>query len=186
MPAAYAYVFWHWPRPDVSPEEHEARLAAFLLSLNSAHPPGFVEALSFRVDSLPWGPRRGRMYEDWYLVEDFGALGLLNDAAVSGDTRRPHDEVAKDYLKGAGSIFKSVSGNIDLRDSHFATWIEKPIGPSYESFYTDLARNLSGAKSDLWRRQMVLGPSSQFCVHSSEALKLPNSLRPISAKIQII
>jgi len=186
MPASMAYVFWHWSRPEVAADSHEERLAAFLLSLNSLKPPGFIEALSFRVDSLPWGPQHSKMYEDWYLVEDFAALGTLNDAAVSGETRRPHDEVAKDYLKGAGSIFKSVSGDIDLRDSQFATWIEKPIGPSYESYYAEVGKNTNGTRSDLWRRQMVLGPSSQFCVHSSESLKLPNSFRPISAKMQMI
>ena len=186
MPDELAYVFWHWPRPEIRKELYETKLAAFLHSLNSVKPAGFVEALSFRVDSLPWGPPSDNFYEDWYVVENFSALGPLNDAAVAGETQRVHDSIAKDYMKGAGGIFKPIKRNLRLHEARFATWIEKAIGPSYESFYEETARSVGDRKTDLWRRQMVLGPSPQFCVHSDEVLDLPPSFRPVTSKLELI
>ena len=73
MPDQLAYVFWHWPRPEIPKASYETKLAAFLHSLNLEKPIGFIEALSFRVGSLPWGPQRDNFYEDWYVVENFSA-----------------------------------------------------------------------------------------------------------------
>ena len=47
MPDQLAYVFWHWPRPEIAKESYETKLVAFLNSLNSKKPDGFVEALAF-------------------------------------------------------------------------------------------------------------------------------------------
>jgi hypothetical protein len=181
-----AYVFWHWPRPGVTASSYEARLAGFQRALAAGRPVGLIEAASFRVDALPWAPRTAAVYEDWYLVEDFAALEALNQAAVGGEARAPHDSVAKDYLKGAGGILRMVSGDLRPEDARFATWIEKPVGPSYQSYYEELAKSTSGRRTALWRRQMVLGPSPQFCVHSEEALSLPAALRPVASGLRIV
>jgi hypothetical protein len=186
MAAPLAYVFWHWPRPEIPAEAYETKLASFLRSLNTARPLGLIEAMSFRVDALPWAAQRGGLYEDWYVVEDFSALGALNDAAVSGDSRGPHDSIAMDYMKGAGAIFKTINESLQLRDSRHATWVEKPIGPSYQSYYDELARAVGSRRTDLWRRQMVLGPSPQFCVHSEDALEVPENFRPITSTLRRI
>lgn len=185
MPDRFAYVFWHWPRPEILRESYEVKLASFLRALREDKASGVVEALSYRVEALPWGPQGAGLYEDWYVVESFSALGGLNDAAVSAAMQSPHDAIAKDYMKGAGGIFKSIKGDT-LQRACFATWVEKPIGPSYQSYYDEVAGLTSGKNSDLWRRQMVLGPSPQFCVHSEEALELPAKLRPFSSKVQRI
>ncbi len=186
MSAPIAYVFWHWPRPGIPAEEYESKLGSFLRVLSEEKPVGLIEALSFRVDALPWSPQRGSLYEDWYVVEGFSSLGALNEAAVGGETRGPHDSIAKDYLKGAGGILKAIGGELSLREARYATWIEKPIGPSYQSYYQEVAGVVGNRRSDLWRRQMVLGPSPQFCVHSEEALQIPENLRPIRSKLDLV
>jgi hypothetical protein len=154
--------------------------------LNSEKPEGFVEALSFRVDALPWGRQGGSTYEDWYVVDSFGALGALNDATVTGKVKESHDPIAKDYMKGAGGVLRLIQGNLRLRDGRFATWIEKSIGPLYRSYYDDVAGIVGGRSTALWRRQMVLGPSPQFCVHSEEPLEFPPSFRPIKLKLEMV
>jgi len=181
-----AYVFWHWPRPEVALRDYETKLASFMRSLNGARPSGLVEALSFRAEAVPWSPAPGRTYEDWYIVESFHALGVLNDAAVEGETKEPHDSIAKDYQKGAGGILRLVMGDFEPSLARYSTWIEKPIGPPYRSYYGEVSKALGDRKSDLWRRQMVLGPCPQFCVRSAEDLDLPASFRPTVSRLEPI
>ncbi len=184
MTEQYAYVFWHWPRSTVSSNSYESKLSQFLHSLASSKTRGLIDVGSFRVSSLPWGPSGANLYEDWYVVEDFASLGNLNDAATSGMTRQPHDSIAQDYMKGAGGVFKWIDGELDLHEARVATWVEKPIGPTYQSYYDAVRHGVGDAKTDLWRRQMVLGPSPQFVIHSERELKLPANLKPIVSRLQ--
>ena len=186
MATDLAYVFWHWPRPGVTVGVYKRKLGSFQSSLRAGRPDLVADLLSYRVDSLPWGPRASPLFEDWYLVEDFSALGSLNDAAVAGSTKRFHDSVAGDYLKGAGGVFERVLGSIPLREARYATWIEKTVGIPYQSYYEEVKELLGETKSDLWRRQMVLGPSPQYCVHSIEPLNFPENFRPFGAKIRAV
>ena len=186
MAPLMAYVFWHWPRPEISLELYERKLVLFQNTLTSSEPDGLVEALSFRVNGLPWGPKEGKAYEDWYVLRDFAALGTINEFAVSGESREPHDSIAKDYMKGAGGVFKLITGDLRLREARFETWVEKQVGPSYQSYYEEVGRHADWMHSDLWRRQLVLGPSAQFCIHSDGPLNLPATFRPVTTKIELV
>jgi hypothetical protein len=126
-----------------------------------------------------FGTKTGISWKTW-------DLGPLNEAVVEGETGVHHNLIAKDYMKGAGGIFKLIRGRSLVREARFVTWIEKPVGPSYEVYYEEVTRAVGSKRMDLWRRQMVLGPSPQFCVHSEEALDLPVNLKPITSKLRII
>lgn len=58
---------------------------------------------------------------DWYLVHDFGALGLLNEAAVSTSRAAPHDAAAAVAAGGAGGLYGLRHG-ATLRQPQHAHW----------------------------------------------------------------
>jgi hypothetical protein len=132
-----AYVFWHRPRHDVPAAEYEARLREFLARLE-------VPAASFRLDTLPFGTGGG--YEDWYLVEDWSALGVLNRAAVTGRPGPAHDAVADLAEAGWGGVYALVRGPAEPPAG--ARWADRPGDDA----------------PAVWRRQLVLGPAPEFCL----------------------
>jgi hypothetical protein len=151
-----AYVFWHWPSPTVEAARYAEALAAFHRSLGASPPPGMRGSRVFEIEAAPWVPV-ARAWEDWYFVDDFAALGALNDAAVSGARRAPHDAAAQLAAGGHGGVYRLLTA---LRDPSVprTRWFSKPAGLAYPDF---LARLPEG---ELWQRQMVLGPAPEFCI----------------------
>ena len=167
-----AYLFWHEPRPGVDPERYVARLQAFHQALKTAPPPSFVRSWSVRLDDAPWGDG-GPRYEDWYLVEDWAALGTLNAAAVRAPREDAHDAIATLATNGAGGLYALQHGALD-GPARWAGWVTKPPGAPYETFEPDLraAVDQSGGGAVL-RRQMVLGPAPEYAVLAPDAPDLP-------------
>ena len=169
-----AYVFWHRPGDDAG--AYEERLAAFHAAL-AAHPPaGFRGSTALRVQEAPWLPGDGLAYEDWYGVEDWAALGLLNEAAVRGARAKPHDAVATRAGAGAGAVYGLLDGPPELAATR-ASWLAKPAGADREAFQARLA----GPGRSVWMRQMVLGPSPEYVVRSGAPVVLPFEARAIAA-----
>jgi hypothetical protein len=142
-----AYIFWHTPIAEAL--EYEGALAAFQAGLRDAAPEGFRQCTSYRVGA-PWCDG----YEDWYLVDDWAALGTLNEAAplVAG-----HGPVAAMSDRGAGGVYRLVMGESAL-DATQAAWIAKPAGTPYDAWHAQLPER------SVWRRQMVLGPAPEYCL----------------------
>ena len=184
MSGSLGYVFWHWPKPGVQKEDYERSLIGFQEALRSHSPKGFVDVLSYRVEPLPWGSASLKGYEDWYLVEDFGSLGVLNDASVARANQRPHAEVAAMAAGGAGGIYKLRKVKLGLRGARVASWFQKPPGMTYDALRESIAELLEERSTDLWQRQMVLGPTPEFCVHSKERLDLPPTFQGIVTRIE--
>ena len=168
-----AYVFWHWSAPPAP--SYQERLAAFHRALAADPPPGFRGSHSFAIEGAPWVPGAAA-FEDWYLVDDFAALGALNDAAVSGSRKAPHDGIAPLAAGGTGGLYRLQSG--DSRDVVEAHWFAKPVGTSYADFF-DRLRPLVGRGMALWQRQMTLGPTPELCLQSATAIALPAELRGV-------
>jgi hypothetical protein len=135
---------------------------------------------------MPWLKSRSTAYEDWYLVGDFQSLGALNEAAINDANRKPHDEIAKEATAVAGGLYRRLQGDLRLQDALCATWIRKPALTSYQGFLGSLSKLARGQRTDLWQRQMVLGPAPEFCLHSESPIELLRSLRPVTLRVQLV
>lgn len=166
-----AYTFWHWKRPEVSSETYEARQRDFQASL-AAHPPeGFMQGTTVRLEGAPWAAEGRTAYEDWYLVRDMTSLDSLNQAAVTAARQVPHDAVAQLAADGIAGLYR-LRGGDPIFPPSLATWFHKPAGMSYPALFGALAPVIA-APAALWMRQMTLGPTPEFCLHSNEPVELP-------------
>jgi hypothetical protein len=157
-----AYVFWHRPREGVGAADYAAALTAFHERIGV---PSWFAALR----RPPWC-EDGGWYEDWYLVEDWNGLGRLNEAAVTGPRRAPHDAAAALAGEGIAGLYARVGGRPE--PPAWAAWVAKPAGRGYEAFEAEL-RAAAGPGRSVWKRQMVLGPTPEFAVLGPAATALP-------------
>ncbi len=177
-----AYFFTHWPLESISPEDYETALRALHRSL-AAHPPqGFQRSWALAVHQVPWANRGQRAYEDWYLVEDFAALGVLNEAAVNPPHGKTHQVVAHMAGGGKGGVYSLVQGACDPAQIRYATWFSKPTTMTYTTCLQQLATSTGPSGAALWQRQMVLGPGLEFCMHSAVPLALPDAFQALQVE----
>lgn len=148
-----AYVFWHRPEAAADVSVYEDAQRAFHAAIE-------VPSASFRVERLPFGEGGG--YEDWYLVDDWGALGELNESAVDDVRRGQHDRAASHAAAGWGSVYELVRGAAEIPDG--VEWLEKPRGKTSAEFVASLPH------ASVWRRQLVLGPAPEFCGATTNAV----------------
>ena len=167
-----AYAFWHWKRPDVSIETYEARQGDFQAALAANPPEGFLRGSTVRIEGAPWAAGGGSAYEDWYVIRGLNSLEALNDGAVSASRRMPHDAVAQLAEGGTAGLYALRSG-APMTAPPLATWFRKPPGLAYAALFDALAPIVATAPATLWMRQMVLGPTPEFCLHSRAEVELP-------------
>jgi hypothetical protein len=173
-----AYVFWHHPLDRSAPEAYEQAQIAFHRSLAHTPPVGFRGSAVFRVSGLPWLPpapsdetRVGApegAYEDWYLLEDYTALGVLNEAAVGRGHRSTHDDLARRYGGGAGGLYGLIEGHAHLDEKSLAIWVARTPGLPRRGLGEMLGDGMEPAHASLWRRQFVFGPAPEFCLLAQE------------------
>ncbi|HEU4767132.1 MAG TPA: hypothetical protein VFS77_07145 [Pyrinomonadaceae bacterium] len=168
-----AYVFWHWPQPGVDTNTYVAHLVDFHLKLNAHKPAGFQGSRVLRLSGASWLDTKGDAFEDWYLIDDSAALDRINDAAVSGPCEAPHTVVAREAAGGTAGLYRLRLGKVDV-DIHIALWLSKPDRMSYKDFYSALEPVV--ADGALWQRQMTLGPTTEFVIHSANAIQLPDAI----------
>lgn len=174
-----AYVFWHWPRPDVSIADYETRMRTFQDALAADGPRELRAARAWRLAGAPWLPA-GAGYEDWYLVDDSAALDTLNAGAVTGPLAGPHNAVASLVAGSAAGLYQTARTNPGALDSATARWFAKPAGMPYADFYTQVGE----AQSRLWRRMMVLGPTPEFCLIGApgDDPAIPSGWHPLAVR----
>jgi len=151
-----AYLFWHWPAPGVRGTRYEEALLAFHRALLAEPCPGLCGSRVFAVGAATFLPVPSA-FEDWYFVDDFAALGALNEAAVSGARREFHRAVAEQAGGGTGGLYRRLAEGPPPASE--VSWLAKPAGLGYPEFLSRLP-----ASSELWQRQLVLGPAPEFCL----------------------
>jgi len=170
-----AYVFWHRPQDETAVDAYEQAQIAFHRSLEHAPPAGFQSSAVFRVAGLPWFEAPG--YEDWYFVEDYTALGVLNMAAVGHGHRTVHDAVAHRFGGGAGGLYGLIEGHPPTESGAFdeesvAVWVGRAPGIERRGLGELLGDGMDARHASLWRRQLVFGPAPEFCLLSADRAKL--------------
>src|SRR5215207_5012222 len=180
-----AYVFWHWPQPGVEQDTYVDHLREFQETLASNKPLGFQRSAVFRTQDASWLNTSGEAYEEWYLLDDSAAMDKLNVAAVSGTCEEPHNRVAREAADGAAGLYRLRVGQEDLAQSRYAVWLSKPNAMSYNDFYAALQPLTSRQGVALWGRLMVLGPTTEFCIHSPAPIQLPNTINPQITQIYL-
>lgn len=162
-----AYVFAHERSPGADVTSYEERLRAFHAALAADPPPGFL-------GSWCWRTPQGR-YEDWYLLADWGAVGALETAAVTGTRAGPHDTVAGLSGPGAGAVYGLVHGAPAVPARRWRLRAGKPRGEPDGAFERRVAE-AAGGGAVLWRRRLVLGTDREFLLDTGHPGSPPSEL----------
>jgi hypothetical protein len=167
-----AYVFWHIPASTASRDNYERLLIDFHESLATHAPPGFRSSLIFRTQNSHWIGNGAAAYEDWYLLDNSAALDPINDAAVSGPRKAPHDLVASFAASGTAGLYRLKTGQVEsMRHARHAAWFSKPA-ITYSDLYAQLRPHTEAPQAGLWMRQMVLSAAPEFCLRSAKPIDL--------------
>jgi len=177
-----AYLSWHRPAPTVDPASYERALEQFHRSLAHRPPSGFRGSATFRAAELPWltsagerapgigtGTGSGAGYEDWYLLDDWAAIGVLEEAAVSRGHLSVHDKVASLSAIATGAVYRLIEGHAGLDGTLLAVWVARSRGREHPSLAALLGDGMDPVAAGLWRRCLGLGPAPEFCLLASEA-----------------
>lgn len=174
-----AYLSWHRPAAGVEQTVYEQALVRFHRSLAHRPPSGFRGSTSVRVAELAWlspdagehGDRAARPpgYEDWYLLDDWAAVGVLEEAAVSRGHFTAHDRVASLAGVATGSVYRLIEGCARLDGAGVAVWVSRPPGHKHPAPAALLGDGMEPDRDGLWRRCLGLGPAPEFCLLVAEA-----------------
>lgn len=170
---ALSFLLWHWYLEGVNELEYNRALSAFHTALKENPPEGFIDSGVARFDALPWISARGPIYQDWYVISDFTAMGILNEGAVDGPRKAPHDEVAAMAADGIGGLYMlEVGAPAASRAGHFH-WLRKPANRDTPEYLAEI-RGLADAEgASLWRRQMNLGTTPEYCLITDRRVDPP-------------
>jgi hypothetical protein len=192
-----AYLSWHRAAAGVEQPAYEQALERFHRSLAHRPPSSFRGSAAFRVAELPWlaanpgeaggggqasRPRAGEGvrseragYEDWYLLDDWAAVGVLEEAAVSRGHFTAHDRVAGLAGTATGSVYRLIEGCARLDGASIAVWVSRAPGHEHPSLAALLGDGMEPELGGLWRRCLGLGPAPEFCLLAAEA---PSGVAP--------
>ncbi len=169
-----AYLSWHRAAAGVEQERYEQALEQFHRSLAHRPPSGLRGSATARLPELPWlapvaGGEGAPGYEDWYLLDDWAAVGVLEEAAVSRGHITTHDRVASLVGVATGSVYRLIEGCARLDGASIAVWVSRAPGHEHPSLSALLGDGMEPDLGGLWRRCLGLGPAPEFCLLAAEA-----------------
>jgi hypothetical protein len=179
-----AYLSWHRAAAGVEPAAYEQALERFHRSLAHRPPSGFRGSSAFRLSELPWlapvaGGEHAPGYEDWYLLDDWTAVGVLEEAAIAHGHRTAHDTIAARAGCATGSVYRLVEGHPrgarsvgglppDVGEGDTAVWVKRTPGHDHPSLCALLGDGMDREHDGLWRRCIGLGPAPEYCLLAAE------------------
>jgi hypothetical protein len=176
-----AYISWHLPAPAVQAAAFEQALERFHRSLAHRPPSGFRGSAAFRARELPWlghddvgdgsvsgGAGSLSTYEDWYLVDGWSAVGVLEEAAVARGHQSSHEAVAAITGASKGAIYRLIEGLPRLERAPLAVWVKRSPGHAPVTVEDLLADGVERDAAGLWRRCLGLGPAPEYCLLAAE------------------
>jgi hypothetical protein len=178
-----AYLSWHRAAAGVEQGAYEQALERFHRSLAHRPPSGFRGSSAARLSELPWlapvvGAESAPGYEDWYLLDDWTAVGVLEEAAVAHGHRTTHDAIAGRAGCATGSVYRLVEGHAsgagrdarapDAGETDTAVWVTRTPGHEHPSLGALLGDGMDRQRDGLWRRCIGLGPAPEYCLLAAE------------------
>jgi hypothetical protein len=169
-----AYITWHRPAREVDVATYERAIAHFHSSLAHSPPSGLAGSVAFRAPELPWlaaGEGSSRLeggYEDWYLLDSWSALGVLEEASVSHGHVEAHDAVASRAGVSTGAVYRLSEGDARAGDARLSVWVTPAPGHEHPSMEALLGDGMDPATAGLWRRSLGLGPAPEYCLLGTE------------------
>jgi hypothetical protein len=169
-----AYLTWHRPAEGVDAAAYEHALERFHRSLAHRPPSGFRGSAAFRLADVPWlvtdsVEHDGEAgYEDWYLLDDWSAVGVLEEAAVAAGHTTAHAGIAALAGGETAAIYRFVEGNAQPGPAQVAVWVSSAPGPLRPSLSALLGDGMDPASDGLWRRCLALGPAPEYCLLARE------------------
>jgi hypothetical protein len=170
-----AYLSWHRPAAGVRQAAYEQALEHFHRSLAHRPPSGFRGSAALRLGELPWlagatgGDDRSAGYEDWYLIDDWAAVGVLEEAAVARGHETAHHAIAARCGAATGSVYRLIEGSPRPSAAGVAVWVAIEPGHDRSSPAALLGDGMDPARDGLWRRCLGLGPAPEYCLLAGEA-----------------
>jgi hypothetical protein len=169
-----AYLSWHRAAAGVVQEAYEQALTRFHRSLAHRPPSGFRSSAAMRLSELPWlagvdgAARDAPGYEDWYLLDDWAAVGVLEEAAVARGHESAHHAIASRAGAAAGSVYRLVEGSARPQAEGVAVWVAREAGHDPPSLGALLGDGMDPRRDGLWRRCLGLGPAPEYCMLAGE------------------
>ncbi|HTU79042.1 MAG TPA: hypothetical protein VMF09_09815 [Solirubrobacteraceae bacterium] len=134
----------------------------------AAETPVRASAETTAPDAAGVGAAAGPDYEDWYLLDDWAAVGVLEEAAVAHGHVSLHDRVAARAEVATGAVYRLVEGHARLGEARVAIWVARARGHGRPSLAALLGDGMDPACGCLWRRCLGLGPAPEYCLLAAE------------------
>ena len=179
-----AYIAWHRPAAGVDVGAYEQALQRFHHSLARVPPSGFEGSQAFRAGGAP--PQIGSAeaaddeatsvaregagpgYEDWYLLDGWSALGVLEEAALAHGHVSRHDAVAGLAAHASGAVYRLSEGHPGLAETRVSVWVAPARNHTPPAIADLLGDGMDPRSSALWRRSLGLGPAPEYCLLARE------------------